>query len=240
MSKLAASWKTVSATIVTETYCPSLTKLKLSTPSAGFWGKQFQFPHGWRFRCLRSAALEDNETLQDVWAKLIANSTNPDSNGKLHPGYIEVIKQLSSDEAVILHSFTKVQTFPTIFLNHVDPQYTQTVEQMRMSVFWTKQEKPSNVYAKIYEMYGLYCQQLELREKENSQIYCDNLLRLRIAELGYDFSDKNNDRNWHSYLGQPSSEEERQRVLLIPARDEYFRITRFGQDFMSACIADTV
>jgi hypothetical protein len=36
---------------------------------------------------LESAALEDDEILQDVWAMLIANSTDPNFNLVLHPGY---------------------------------------------------------------------------------------------------------------------------------------------------------
>ncbi|HUA68649.1 MAG TPA: Abi-alpha family protein, partial [Candidatus Saccharimonadales bacterium] len=71
-------------------------------------GKTIPIPPRMAIPLLESASLEDDETLQKVWARLIANSTDPNFRESSHPGYVEIIKQMSPDEAIILDSFLKI------------------------------------------------------------------------------------------------------------------------------------
>lgn len=56
----------------------------------------------------------DNDELRDMYANLLANSMNKVVKNGVHPGFVEIIKQLSPDEARLLKQF-KIETIvPTI------------------------------------------------------------------------------------------------------------------------------
>lgn len=50
----------------------------------------------------QAATLEDNDYLQDLWANLLVNSSNKESNVKLCRTYIDILEKLSPLEAKIL------------------------------------------------------------------------------------------------------------------------------------------
>lgn len=181
---------------------------------------------------LESSALEDEETLQDVWARLIANSTDPNFKTAIHPGYIEIIKQMSPDEAIILNSFLKIKQYPILLLNHVSKKY----EDSQLYGGWWKfqEEKPS--YDGIYEYYLKHCANLQLRYPKDSQVYLDNLQRLQIVELGHDFLGQEPDDIRTALWMQQAGESDKQNSVSVPVRDEYLRMTAFGRSFVEACI----
>ncbi|MEO4053355.1 DUF4393 domain-containing protein [Solibacillus sp. CAU 1738] len=55
----------------------------------------------------------DSEELREMFANLIAASMNSDKTDSVHPSYVEIIKQLTSDEAKILR-YSKGRHIPTI------------------------------------------------------------------------------------------------------------------------------
>lgn len=58
----------------------------------------------------------DNEELRDMYANLLANSMNKVVKNGVHPGFVEIIKQLSPDEAKILKYFSHTNTIPIVDL----------------------------------------------------------------------------------------------------------------------------
>ncbi len=54
---------------------------------------------------LEQAALEEDDSLQDLWNKLIANSLDPDFNAEIRYSYIEIIKSLNVIDVKILTVF---------------------------------------------------------------------------------------------------------------------------------------
>jgi len=58
-------------------------------------------------------------TLQELWARLIANSTDPKFHTTIHPGYVEIIKQLTPDEAIIIDALSKAEHYPLVFTAQV-------------------------------------------------------------------------------------------------------------------------
>jgi hypothetical protein len=183
---------------------------------------------------LESASLEDDEILQEVWAKLIANSTDPNFIGAIHPGYIEIIKQMSPDEAVILNSFLKNNHYPVLFSCYVQEEYQAEEDPFH---FQGRSPRPNRaVYQSFYELFAIHCKTLALKKTDDSSVYLDNLLRLRIVEVGHAFLGENRRRtysNWESLAGK-------KRNISIPARDEFLRMTSFGQSFVAACIGKKV
>jgi hypothetical protein len=48
----------------------------------------------------QAASLETNEALAEKWAALLANAADPTQRVGAHPGYIQVLQQRSSDDAL--------------------------------------------------------------------------------------------------------------------------------------------
>jgi len=184
---------------------------------------------------LDSAALEDDERLQDVWARLIANGTDPNFKESLHPGFIEIIRQMSPDEAIILNSFLKMENYPILFLNHVSKEYEET--NLHGGWFKFSENKPS--YEGIYELYSIFCQNIPLKESARARVYIDNLQRLRIVELGHNFSGQETESLRVAMMMSFGSDSEKKSAS-VPARDEYLRMTVFGTAFVTACISEEV
>lgn len=60
----------------------------------------------------------DNNELRDMYANLLANSMNSVVKNGVHPGFVEIIKQLSPDEAKILKYISVKRIIPTITLRY--------------------------------------------------------------------------------------------------------------------------
>src|ERR1700722_8202066 len=55
------------------------------------------------FPLLEGASLEENESLHDMWAALLANASSAQLRERVRPAYISILKQMSPDEAVMLN-----------------------------------------------------------------------------------------------------------------------------------------
>lgn len=51
---------------------------------------------------LEGASLEDDESLADKWAALLANAANPDNKVVIKPAYADILRQLTTQEAQIM------------------------------------------------------------------------------------------------------------------------------------------
>lgn len=60
----------------------------------------------------------DSDELRDMYANLLANSMNKVVKNGVHPGFVEIIKQLSPDEAKILKYMSGASSIPTISLKY--------------------------------------------------------------------------------------------------------------------------
>lgn len=56
----------------------------------------------------------DNDELRDMYANLLANSMNSVVKNGVHPGFVEIIKQLSPDEAKLLKYMRSQHRIPTL------------------------------------------------------------------------------------------------------------------------------
>lgn len=62
------------------------------------------------FPLLEGASFEEDEGMHSMWAALLANAANPLTAGKMRPGFIAVLKQMSVDEAALVNwIFTEVK-----------------------------------------------------------------------------------------------------------------------------------
>jgi len=168
---------------------------------------------------LEAASAEDDGTLQSLWARLIANSTDPNTHIPIHPGYIEIIKQLTPDEAVIINAFSKADDYPTIFGDKI------SIDSRFESGF-----SSSHLFFEgIYKLYSEFCNNLPLSKPEKHMTYLDNLKRLRIVEVSYESSSIMKD-NELARLQEVEKE-----AYIFQTRHEFLSITTLGDDFLKAC-----
>lgn len=68
----------------------------------GIEGKTIPVPPRYALPLLESASLEDDENIQDKWAGLIANATDPDKCFQFQKIYIQILSSLEPLDALIL------------------------------------------------------------------------------------------------------------------------------------------
>lgn len=103
----------------------------------------------------------DNDELRELYANLLASSMNKKVKNGVHPGFVEIIKQMSPDEAKIMKYFKSHNTIPTIDLrfNNKDGSYNEVITDFSTIGEDSSCEKP-------YE----------------TKKYFDNLIRLGLLE----------------------------------------------------------
>ena len=161
----------------------------------------------------------DSEELRNLYANLLATSMIQDKRNNAHPSFIEVIKQLSSDEAKLLNKIaTGGNEYPLIDVNLVDSDSSYEVK-----------EKNFTLLADGVCDYP-----------ENVQEYIDNLSRLKIIDVLEDISLVNNE----AYIPLENSDRIKSMVEL-PIKDKkwvihrkLFVITKYGQRFIDTCVRE--
>ncbi|MFB7159258.1 DUF4393 domain-containing protein [Lysinibacillus sp. NPDC056232] len=89
-----------------------------------------------------------NEELRDMFANLLASAMNSEKSEEAHPSYVEIIRQLNTDEAKILKHL-KGQHFPT--LNVVaytsSSQHSPTMENFSNVSFKANCDHPQKIHS---------------------------------------------------------------------------------------------
>jgi len=57
------------------------------------------------FPLLEGASFEESEDLHTMWAALLANAASPENAGKVRPGFIAILKEISPHEVALLNWF---------------------------------------------------------------------------------------------------------------------------------------
>jgi hypothetical protein len=92
--------------------------------------KTIPIPPKFAVPILQNASLEDEDSLQDIWIRLISNSMDPEFGGELRFAFIEMIKSLSTLDAKILDLFYKtLKKDPQIDWEQIT-NYSLTKEQI--------------------------------------------------------------------------------------------------------------
>lgn len=67
---------------------------------------------------LQDASLTEEQEIRELYAELLANSMNRKMKDKVHPGYVEIVKQLCPDEAKILRFMLTHYRIPVVTLQY--------------------------------------------------------------------------------------------------------------------------
>jgi len=107
---------------------------------------------------------QDNESLRDMYANLLASSMNIDTKWKVHPAFVDIIKQLTPDEAKLLKKLPA-----NIMILHplIDVKMRKTPEG------------GSHTLISNFTTFGMDV----IENKGNIGSYIENLERLKIIEI---------------------------------------------------------
>lgn len=103
-----------------------------------------------------------DDSLRELYANLIATAMDKETVSKAHPGYVEILKNLTSDEALILRVYLVTNSIPAINIKG-------TAENGNYNLHW-------RYFNHIDKLVALAYPQL-------IPSYIDNLIRLGILEV---------------------------------------------------------
>ena len=166
----------------------------------------------------------DNDELRDMYANLLANSMNKVVKNGVHPGFVEIIKQLCPDEAKFLKYMMHHNRVPTIGINY-------------------KKDDGSEI--NVIKDFSLVPKLSGCERINDSEKYIDNLVRLGLLQRSSLSSLSNKelykDLKNDPYVTQFNVIEEAKKRGFDKCEFEegYVDLTAYGKSFCSICLATT-
>lgn len=169
----------------------------------------------------------DNEELRDMYANLLASSMNKVVRNGVHPSFVEIIKQLSPDEAKIMRYIAQQEGFPLLGVRYENPNTSDGFDILKHF---------SDIGYKINCEYP-----------QDFPKYLDNLVRLGLVELEPERS-----LTFKKFYIPLKEHPDFQKLLVIPENYKkvgyvqpkeilhFGIITNFGRHFCRICITDAV
>jgi hypothetical protein len=163
-----------------------------------------------------------DETLQDMFANLIANSLDAKTAVEAHPSFVDIIKNLSSDEGLILKLFAAALQFPLVDVKRVN-----------------KKDGGFHVLHRNISLIGglAHCKHPQLTPN-----YLDNLCRLGVLEIPSGRR-LNNPKAYEAITSGPvidqlSKQFQGDEHLTIGFDQKMIQVTSMGRQFINACVVD--
>ena len=165
----------------------------------------------------------DNEELREMYANLFANSMNDVVKDGVHPGFVEIIKQLCPDEAKILKQIVTMQSsVPVVTLRF---------------------ENYNGSGVDVIENFSNIGESSECENPTWISRYFNNLDRLGLIEKGRTLSSLTNKELYiplkeHPYITDCIEEVSEGNYALKNPRfvESYIKLTDFGRAFCSICL----
>lgn len=162
-----------------------------------------------------------NKELRNLFANLIANSMDTATLKNAHPGFVEIMKNISSEEAKILKHFTTKESNPLI---DIYSSHTEKGEYLL-----------SRNFSFIGENSG--CTEITLVPS-----MLDNLCRLGLLEIpsGRHLIDE---KNYTDLKDSPTATMfklaiEKLENVEIEIKKKYITLTTYGKQFCDTCVVD--
>lgn len=172
----------------------------------------------------------DSEELREMYANLLVSSMNLDKKVSVHPAFIDVIKQITPDEAKLLKYIygTQTKSIPIVdVVLHIGGVTTGVT---------TIVQGYSNVYKYV------------LQNVDNYQVYVENLIRLNLCNIPgtyllktevYDeiLSDPDfPQKALIDNLASPISTQDKSATIRKEIKKLSLDMTAFGKSFAACCI----
>lgn len=159
----------------------------------------------------------DSAELRNMYANLLASSMNKDKSQDVHPGYVEILKQLLPDEVRLLNTMhpLHVVSYPL-----VDVQYTTG--------------KGFNTLVRNFTTQGID----KLEQPVRVTSYIDNLSRLGIIQICEDMymtDEKQYEEIENNTLLKAMIDYATAKQLTHKFKHKLFHLTEFGAAFLKVC-----
>ena len=173
---------------------------------------------------LQNASITEEHDLREMYANIIATSMDKLVKNNVHPGFVEIVKQITSDEAKVLKLVSQKGSVPTLSLRY------EMNDRGGVTVI--------RDFSDIGEVAG--CE-----NPENISEYFDNLERLGLiinAEGMSSFTDKSRYEplKQHRFILPYATEQKAKENGYDKTKFEesLVRISSYGKKFCSVCIKD--
>ncbi|MBU2923356.1 DUF4393 domain-containing protein [Colwellia sp. 1_MG-2023] len=161
------------------------------------------------------------ESLSELYANLLASAMDKETAKTAHPGFVEIIRNMSSDEAKLLEYIMKNQVVPLVDIKRVLPKNQGEV--------------------KVHELVSTLGHDAGLEHKDLSSSYLVNLERLGLIEIPRDghltkpdvYDRLINDPPVQAVIEQLNNSGEE---VKGDFNKYYARGTVFGRQFSQACV----
>lgn len=162
------------------------------------------------------------DELKELYANLIASSMDSKTTSEVHPSFVEIIKQLSSDEAKILTAFISEDQEPIISIRN--------------------NRKDNTGGRDVYRHFSVLGEKTECSNLELIPNYLNNLSRLGIIEIPENYALLG--ENTYTHLEThptvlsivDSISQQNDRVSKI--KKETIKVTALGRQFIDTCVQD--
>lgn len=164
------------------------------------------------------------ETLSEMYANLLATSLDSSTAATAHPAYVEVIKQLTPPEAVLIHKLLIKETYPEVC------SYMNTRSSKYSWFLFSNEHAIQGIFCKI-------CNEILSVSEDEAMTFLDNLRRLQILEIDVSTSQRVND-NHFMHFDEHRLRNASDLFEIEQQQNEIIRFTTFGVKFVNACVKD--
>jgi hypothetical protein len=105
-----------------------------------------------------------DSNLRELYANLLATAMDKETIHKAHPGFVEIIKNMTSDEAILIQAFATQEVYPLIDIRATYNELTKG-------------------YLVIYSNYSHIHKKLKIQRPDLVSTYLNNFCRLGILEI---------------------------------------------------------
>lgn len=166
----------------------------------------------------------DSDELRELYANLLANAMNIDTKDKVHPSFVELIKQMSPNDAIVFKTVYEASVAPVIDLFiHVDPKDDDAGGDSEhiFNITWIRDISYEEV-----------------------AISLDNLLRLGLIEIPFGLSYTHKD-NYSIVKNNPEYIRQRQKLETmnqgtVKTDEKIIRRTSLADSFFEVCVKEIV
>ena len=170
------------------------------------------------FESLKYAGHE--ETLREMYANLLANAMDINTKDEAHPSFVEIIKQLSSEEAKLLLLLSQKEAYPEVC--SYSGRYTIRGGFFGFGDSGITSNQVKNEFSNL-------CSEFENNLNINSAL--DNYRRLQILDIELNTEQRIED----TMIGFNNAKLSEQLQLNIEHTEKLF-FTSFGQSFIQVCV----
>lgn len=149
----------------------------------------------------------DRPSHQELYAELLLKSLDSRTTDQVHPAYVYVIEQISSEEASLILKLHRARSGP--------------VFSAKEKLYYDADHKS------IEEQLVDFCREQGIKEPERALLWMDNLVRLRILAIS-DFSET-------EFVEEQADRHGSYGPTVKTHRTFYLDFTTFGDEFVSAC-----